>query len=70
MAEVYSGDTNDPTKEFVNDPTNPASIGEWSIMRSGWGKVLVQPPLSQRYFVFSVEELSTVEFANITTKDE
>jgi len=39
-------------------------------MRSGWGKVLVQPPLSQRYFVFSVEELSTVEFINITTKDE
>jgi hypothetical protein len=70
MDEVYSGDTNDPTKELVNDPTNPASIGEWSIMRSGWGKVLVQPPLSQRYFVFSVEELSTVEFINITTKDE
>ena len=67
--EVYSGDVDDPTKERIE----PGILG-WSIMRNGWDDprredVLIRQPLSEDYFVFSIEELSTVEYDDITSVD-
>lgn len=65
--EIYSGHTDDPTKERLQS----GHIG-WSVMRSGWDDfrrddILIRNPLSRHYFVFSIEELSTVETHNITS---
>lgn len=56
------------------DSIHPGIVG-WSVMRSGWDDnrrddVLVRPPLSDEYFVFSIEELLTVEFNDIATVND
>jgi len=52
--EIYSGSFNDSTKEAIaQDPT-------WSIMKSGTAPI--QQPGS--YYVFSVEELLSIQYAN------
>lgn len=76
--EVYSGNE-DTDKTGGVDPTNETvRIGgrdriEWSIMRSGTASNIRQNLNSVGQFpifVFSIEELSTVDFVHIPPKSE
>jgi hypothetical protein len=45
-----------------------------SVTRNGWDRsrnyTLTRDPLSKEYFTFSIEELITVEFIEVTTVEE
>lgn len=73
MDEVYSGDSPDPTNESI-ETKNGIEIDGWSIMRNDWDRgrnnILIRDPLSKDYFAFSIEELITVEFVDVTTVKE
>lgn len=55
LHEVYSG-TNDDTPEEI---TNRNS--RWSIMRRGWGRNTLFKTNETSYFVFSIEEATTIK---------
>jgi hypothetical protein len=57
LGEIYSGEQDDRTPERLR-PNGPKL---WSIMVSGWQPNLVGPPMEGRYFVYSIEEASTIE---------
>ncbi|WP_254766184.1 hypothetical protein [Salinilacihabitans rarus] len=66
--EVYSGDINgnnfepDETPEYANGP-NP----RWSIMRAGTANDLGTGPTPR--LAFSLEELSTIDFEDVPSRD-
>jgi hypothetical protein len=55
--EVYSGSSDDLTPERYE--RNGIKI--WSLMRRGWGPNSLFETETRTYYVFSVEELSTIE---------
>jgi hypothetical protein len=56
--EIYSGDIeNDDTLERLE----PNGITEWSVMRAGWERYLLQDQNETNYYVYSIEELLTVD---------
>jgi len=68
--EVYSGfGTDDNTSEIVVI-NNIGETDDWSVMFRGWQRELTNGPIHGDYIPFSVEELLTVEFNEIETKDE
>jgi hypothetical protein len=66
--EVYSGSGDDPTNEGIGY-TGPDRY-EWSVMSSGWNDPIDYTPMQGDYVAFSIEELSTINFNNIDTKDQ
>lgn len=57
--EIYSGSTVDGKEDSTVEEVN--GLEEWSIMSSGWNDDLGEPPMQGRYFVYSIEELNTIE---------
>lgn len=57
--EVYSGSGDDGTLERVN--IRGQRREEWSVMRSGWRSQSLIRYQGTTYYVFSVEELTTIE---------
>ena len=43
---------------------------ELSVMSSGWNDELDAHPMGGRYIAFSIEELSTVKFEDIQTRED
>ena len=43
---------------------------EWSVMSTGWNDELDVQAMGGRYIAFSIEELSTVEFVDIQTREK
>lgn len=68
LNEIYSGSDQDPTPEYVM--LQRTRERNWSVMSSGWDRDIDDPPMSGRYLPFSIEELSTIEFSKIDTKDD
>ena len=67
--EVYSGDReSDRTPERVILELDP--VREWSVMISGWNSELNDQPMGGRYIAVSIEELSTLEFDDIDSREE
>jgi len=62
LEEVYSGDDDDETKEYIG-------IGspQWSVMVAGWQDGILSPPMSGQYVPFTIEELLTTEFNEVDT---
>jgi len=57
--EIYSGSEADPTREPIVVGTR--RVETWSVMRQGWGPQSLHITDGKGYFVFSIEELTTVE---------
>lgn len=57
--EIYSGEGEDPTPE--NATISGQDRIRWSIMTSGWNPPIVGQPMNGRYFVYSIEEVVTVD---------
>ena len=67
--EVYSGDReSDRTPERVILELDP--VREWSVMISGWNSGLNDQPMGGRYIAISIEELSTLEFDDVDSREE
>jgi hypothetical protein len=67
--EVYSGDRDsDRTPERVIFESDP--VREWSVMSSGWNSELNDQPMGGRYIAVSIEELSTLEFDDVDSREE
>lgn len=54
--EVYSGDTDDLTKEFVFSKVKDNSVSLWSVMSTGIPGDSFIPPTGTTYTAFSIEE--------------
>jgi hypothetical protein len=67
--EVYSGDpdSDDPTIEEVI--LESIVKEEWSAMSRSWNDAVNFKPMAGRYIAFSIEELSTLEFEDIQTRE-
>ena len=67
--EVYSGDPEsaDPTIEEVI--LESIVKEEWSAMSRSWNDAVNFKPMAGRYIAFSIEELSTLEFEDIQTRE-
>ncbi len=65
--EIYSGEALDDSPEEIgfSDPEGE----QWSVMSSGWKDPVQFQPMNGDYIAFSIEELSTVEFNDIETRD-
>jgi hypothetical protein len=67
--EVYNGDRDsDRTPERVILELDP--VREWSVMISGWNSELNDQPMGGRYIAVSIEELSTLEFDDVDSREE
>lgn len=46
------------------------TMSSCSVMRPGWDSQLLDSSMQGRYVAFSIEELSTIEFADIETVEK
>lgn len=67
--EVYSGNPNDPTVEWVEDTDQSQPVREWSIMADGSSQDQYLPPTNETYFAFSIEEVMTVSTKDTQVED-
>jgi hypothetical protein len=65
LEEIYSGDGDDETKEYISQSTR-----RWSAMASGWESGINDPPMDGDYVAFSIEELLTIELNEIDTVND
>jgi hypothetical protein len=69
LQEVYSGNPQDDTPENITVTGLSRRSATWSVMSEGWNPDFSVPPINGEYIPYSIEEVLTIEFNEIETRD-